>query len=101
MLRAICDVVFNAHRPAVPALSEKVALRVAAAVALARNGEAAALCYELVRKVPARLWAGEYENRLRAALHKNEALLSTTWPADRSATIAQLLSRGVDRERAS
>ena len=78
VLTAICGVVFNAHRPAVPALAEKVALRVAAAVALARNGEAAALCYGLVMKVPDRLWAGEYENRLRAALHKNEVLRSTT-----------------------
>ena len=101
VLRAICDVAFDSHRPAVPALAEKVALRVAAVVALARDEDAASLSYDLVMRVPERLWAGDFENRLRAALHENEGVLSRTWPADRSATMAQLLKRRVDRKRTS
>ena len=96
VLKAICDVAFDRHRPAVPALAEKVALGVADALALARDGEAASFFYELLQKVPERLWAGDLESRSRAALHKNEALLSRTRSRNRSATIAQLLRQRVD-----
>ena len=97
----ICDAVFDGDRPTDPALGGKVALRVAAALAVATDEEAASFFYDLVMKVPERLWAGDFDNRLRAALHANEARLSRTRPPDRSATIAQLLKRRLDRQRAS
>ena len=101
VVRAICDAVFDGDRPTDPTLGGKVALRVAAALAVATDEEAASFFYDLVMKVPERLWAGDFDNRLRAALHANEARLSRTRPPDRSATIAQLLKRRLDRQRAS
>ena len=100
VFRAICDVVFNSHRPAVPTLADTVAQRVVAAVALANSEEDASLFYELVMKVPARLWTAEYRDRLRETLENNKALFSRTQPENQSATIAQLLKKRIDGERA-
>ena len=101
VLKAICDVAFDGHRPLVPALAEKVATRVSAALTLAKDGETASFFYGLLQKVPEKLWTSDLENQLQAALHENEAVLARTRWRNGSATIAQLLRQRVDSERAS